>query len=183
MRYRIRDRMDVCCVCVTVLAILFCIGVHNARGADLKIGFINSQRIIDESKAGRETTRKMEAFKTENTGKLERMNKEIEDLAQELRKKEFALSPEKKREIEDTIRQKRLELKFFKEDKEKELKELFYENLKNVENEVLSIVQRIGQEEGFDLVLGRDESGILYANPKIDITDKVIRIYDQQIQQ
>ncbi|MGA1796809.1 MAG: OmpH family outer membrane protein [bacterium] len=166
-----------------LLTILVCAWTQGACGADLKIGFINSQRIIDESRAGRETTKKMETFKTENMEKLEGMNKEIEGLEQDLRKKEFALSPEKKREIEDSIRQKRLELKFFKEDKEKELKELFYQNLKNVENEVLSIVQRIGQEEGFDLVLGRDESGILYANPKIDITDKVIRIYDQQIQQ
>jgi outer membrane protein len=157
--------------------------ISEASSSELKIGYINSQRIIDESKAGKDTTKKMEEFKIESTVKLEQRNKEIEELEQELRKKEFVITPETKKEIEEKIRDKSLELKFFKESKEKELKELFYKNLKGIENQVLTIVQRIGQEEGFDLILGRDESGILFANPKYDLTDKVIQIYDQQIQQ
>jgi outer membrane protein len=168
---------------LTFWVIFSSIFVPNVSSSGLKIGYINSQRIIDESKAGKETTQKMESFKEENTEKLEQKNKEIEALEQELRKKEFAITPETKKEIEDKIREKNLELKFFKEAKEKELKEIFYKNLKSIENQVLAIVQKIGQEENYDLILGRDESGILYANPAHDLTDKIIQIYDQQIQQ
>jgi len=170
-------------VVILPLLTMFALGfATQVFSESLKIGYINSQRIIDESKAGKSTTMKMEEFKKESTTKLEQKNKEIEDLQQELRKKEFAITPEKKKELEEKIRDKSLELKFFKESKEKELKELFYGNLKGIENDVLTIVQQVGQDEGFDLILGRDESGILYANPKLDITDKVIGIYDQQIQ-
>jgi len=182
MDFRIKDRLFVIMVILPLLT-MFSLGfTAKAFSEELKIGYINSQRIIDESKAGRTTTMKMEEFKKESTTKLEEMNREIEELQQELRKKEFAITPEKKKELEEKIRDKGLELKFLKESKEKELKELFYGNLKGIENDVLNIVQRIGQDEGFDLILGRDESGILYANPKLDITEKVIGIYDQQIQ-
>jgi outer membrane protein len=182
MDFRIKGRLLVVMVILPLMT-MFALGfATQVFSEDLKIGYINSQRIIDESKAGKSTTMKMEEFKRESTTKLEQKNKEIEDLQQELRKKEFAITPEKKKELEEKIRDKSLELKFFKESKEKELKELFYGNLKGIENDVLNIVQQIGQDEGFDLILGRDESGILYANPKFDITEKVIRIYDQQIQ-
>ena len=169
-------------VFTSVLVIFAVLCISYKAWAELKIGYINSQRIIEESQAGKQTTNKMEEFKTETTAILEQKSKEIESLEQELRKKEFVISPDTKKEIEDKIREKNLELKFYKEAKEKELKELFYKNLKGIENKVLAIVQKIGQEEGFDVILGRDESGILYANPKCDLTDKVIRIYDQQIQ-
>ena len=183
MNFRAKHQMFIAFIVLPVFAFFVFSFNAEADSSEIKIGYINSQRIIDESKAGKETTNKMEEFKKENMVKLEQRSKEIEELEQELRKKEFVITPDTKKEIEGKIRDKTLELKFFKETKEKELKELFYTNLKSIENQVLAIVQKIGQDEGFDLILGRDESGILYANPKYDLTDKVIKVYDQQIQQ
>ncbi|MBN2374056.1 OmpH family outer membrane protein [bacterium] len=154
-----------------------------AGSAELKIGYINSQRILEESKAGRDATKSLENLEKEKTGQVEQKKKEIDDLENELRKKEFAITPERKKEIEDNIRHKSLELKFFGEVKDKEIKDLYIKSLKKVESQVMEIVLQIGQQEGYDLVLGRDESGILFANPKHDLTEKVIQIYDQKMQQ
>lgn len=182
MNFRIRDQKFLLIIILPLIAFFAISSIAKAESPKLKIGYINSQRIIDESKAGKQTTEKMEEFKKENMAKLEQKSKEIEELEQELRKKEFAITPETKKQIEEKIRDKSLELKIFKETKEKELKEIFYNNLKSIEGQVLAIVQKIGQDEGFDLILGRDESGILYADPKYDLTDKVVQIYDQQMQ-
>lgn len=169
-------------VLLPVLAVFLfsCITIAGAK--DMKIGYINSQRIIDESIAGKEVTKNLELFKNENNMRMEQQGKEIDELENELRKKEFAITPEKKKEIEAQILQKTRELKSFQDTKEKELKEIYFKSFKNIENQVLDIVQKLGQEEGYDLILGRDESGILYANPKNDITEKVIRAFDEKIQ-
>lgn len=182
MDFRVKGQKSIVVIILPLMAFLAFASIAEAGSSGLKIGYINSQRIIDESKAGKETTNKMEEFKKENMAKLEQRSKEIEELEQDLRKKEFAITPDTKKQIEEKIRDKSLELKIFKETKEKELKEIFYNNLKSIESQVLAIVQKIGQDEGFDLILGRDESGILYADPKYDLTDKVVQIYDQQMQ-
>lgn len=182
MSLRISRKLPMTFLVITILAVFFSLFVHSAYSSELKIGYINSQRILEESKAGKEIAKNIEKFEKEKTDHIAQKKQEIEELEAELRKKEFAITPERKKEIEDGIRHKNLELKFFQESKDKEIKELYYKGLKKIENQVMDIVLKIGQEEGYDLILGRDESGILYANPKQDITDKVIQAYDQQMQ-
>ena len=147
--------------------------------SNLKIGFIDSQRIIEESIKGKETMVKIKNIRNENVSLIEKINKEIESLENELRKKEFALTAEGKAALENKIRGKYLDLKKFKGEKELELKDIYLKKLKNIEREVINIVQKIGRDENFSLILGRDESGIIFATPQIDITDKVIKFYDQ----
>lgn len=147
--------------------------------SNLKIGFIDSQRIVEESIKGKETLQKIKDLRNENISQIEEINKEIESLENELRKKEFALTAEGKSEIEEKIRHKYLDLKKFRETKEQQLKDIYVKNLKDIEREVINIVQKIGREEDFTLILGRDESGIIFATPQIDLTDKIIKSYDQ----
>ena len=144
-----------------------------------KIGFIDSQRIIDETVSGQKALEEMKKIKDENLLKLEKKSKEIESLETGLRKKEFVLTAEGKSEIEANIRQNYLELKKLKEEKEAELREIYLKNLKKIEREVIDIVQKIGREQSYTLILGRDESGIIFADPQIDLTDQVIKLYDQ----
>lgn len=165
------------------LGVLLLSSVNPVNSADLKIAYINSQRILEESKAGKETSKKIQKLEQEKADQMTQKKKEIEELENELRKKEFAITPERKKEIEDDIKHKGLELKFFEEGKDKEIKDFYYKSLKKIEGEIMTIVLQLGQDEGYDLILGRDESGILYANPKQDITDKIIQAYDQQVQQ
>ncbi|MGA1826015.1 MAG: OmpH family outer membrane protein [bacterium] len=148
--------------------------------SNLKIGFIDSQRIIEESIKGKETMEDIKNIRNENVSLIEKIQKEIESLENELRKKEFALTAEGKAELEGKIRNKYVDLKKLRDEKELELKDIYLKKLKDIEREVINIVQKIGRDESFSLILGRDESGIIFANPKIDITDKVIKFYDQQ---
>ena len=130
-------------VLLPVIAVLLFSYITVAGAKDLKIGYINSQRNIDESIAGKEVTKKLDLFKNENTMKIEQQGKEIEDLNSELRKKEFAITPEKKKEIESQIQQKSIVLQRFQEAKEKELKELYFKSFKNIENQVLDFFRQI----------------------------------------
>jgi len=182
MPIKLKDRFPMIFALVSLVVIVTFSFATRARSSEFKFGYIDLQRIADESEAGKEINRKLNTLSQEGVSKIEEQEKEIQKLEQELRKKEFAITPDKKKEIEEEIRQKNLEIKFFKEAREKELKQFYLESQRSVLNQVLRIVQTIGQEEGYDLILTRDESGILYANPKLDLTDKVIQIYDQQIQ-
>ncbi|MBI2131440.1 MAG: OmpH family outer membrane protein, partial [Candidatus Tectomicrobia bacterium] len=46
--------------------------------------------------------------------------------------------------------------------------------------ELRDIVHQIGRDDKLDLILDGTMSGVLFATPASDITDKVIRVYDSK---
>lgn len=165
---------------IFLVSLLFALNTTDAK--DLKIGYINFQRILDESTIGKEATKRLEDLEQEAKGHIELKKKEIEDLLSELRKKEFAITPEKKKEMEDQINLLKQGVKQYAAGKEDEIQDYIVKKRIKIINDIKDIVLKIGQDEKFDIILEREESGILFADPKYDITDKVVQTYDKQQQ-
>jgi len=144
------------------------------------VAYIDSQRVVDESKAGKASLKELEDFKKKNEEELTKRDKEIKDLEEGLQKQKFALSSEEQSKREEDIRRKGIDLKRFKEDKEQELKDLYFKHLNKIKEEIVQVVQKIGQEKGYTLIINKDDS-IIYASPDHDITKLVIEAYDKGV--
>jgi len=46
--------------------------------------------------------------------------------------------------------------------------------------DLIKVVQKIGADEGYTLILEKNESIVLFASKPIDITDQVIKAFDVQ---
>jgi hypothetical protein len=46
---------------------------------------------------------------------------------------------------------------------------------------LLKVVQRLGGDEGYTLILEKNENIVLFASKSIDLTDRVIKAYDAQM--
>jgi len=57
-------------------------------------------------------------------------------------------------------------------------RQLQFEYIQRIRNQVEGIVVEIGKKEGFLLILESKEGGVAYAPDSVDITDKVIKEYD-----
>jgi len=170
------------CVIIFTFAIitfLFPIPVSAASESN-QMAYVDSQRIVDESVAGQNALSQLEAFKKQNEKELTERAREIAEKEEELRKKKFALSPEAQEKIEETIRRKNIALKRFKEDKEMEMKELYFKHLNKIKEEIVQIVQNLGQKKNYLMIFNKDDS-VLYVNPASDITAQIIEIYDKKI--
>jgi outer membrane protein len=151
-----------------------------ARESAGGIAYIDSQRVVDESSAGKTSLKELEEFKKENEEELAKRAKEIDGVEEELQKKKFALSPDARSQMEESIRRKNIDLKRFKEDKEQELKDLYFKHLTKIKEDIIQIVQKIGQEKGYSIIFNRDDS-VIYASPTCDVTDLVIEAYNKTL--
>ncbi|PLX66773.1 MAG: hypothetical protein C0603_11270 [Denitrovibrio sp.] len=70
-----------------------------------------------------------------------------------------------------------------KDDYAKELKRLEMRHLKKVQDEVMKIVADLGKELGYEMILELQNSAVLYRADSIDITDNVIKRYDNVYKQ
>jgi len=101
---------------------------------------------------------------------------ELVRMRQDFQQKALTLSDKARLDKEQELRQKELELQNLSESyrqevimEGKKLQTLMFKDLSE-------IVKRIGQQEGFTMIIDKDAT--LYVSESIDITDKVIQQYD-----
>ncbi len=147
-----------------------------SSAADIKIGYVDFQKVQQNSKAGKDALKTIEKMFKEKQAQLDQRQGELEKMMQELDKQSAILTPDVKRQKEDKLQKEYKDLQRFKSDSEDDLNKKKAEMAKQMYEEVSAIINKFGKEEGYTLILER--SVVLYAPEAVDITDKIIKAYD-----
>ena len=164
-------------VFISVFIFLASVPVFSADVA--KIGLVDFQKIMIDSSAGKLIQKKLQAKGDEFSKKLEAMQEEIVQLEKTLKTESMVLSLEKK---EEKGREYRIKVNDFNQAKKKlqyDLQTLENQEIKEMQKEVFEVVQKLGKNEGYLLVLEKKSAGVIYNPESIDITDKVISEYNK----
>ncbi|MDR2219429.1 MAG: OmpH family outer membrane protein [Methylobacillus sp.] len=143
-----------------------------AAPADLKVGYVQVDKILQEAPQTIESGKKLEAEFKPRTQELERMQKQIQDQQAALDKDGLTLSETDRRNRERDIANNNLEF----QRKQRELREDINlrknEELSSLQDRINKAVTSVAESEGYDLVV---YGGVAYASKKVDITDKVLK--------
>ncbi|MFQ5511401.1 MAG: OmpH family outer membrane protein [Candidatus Krumholzibacteriia bacterium] len=145
---------------------------------ELKIGYIDSQRIFAEFKETQDVERlykkEVDAWKAQ----AQVMEQEIVKIQDELRAQALMLSEEKQRE-------KKLALDKKLADYQRFMADVFGENgtaakrnqelTQPIVNKINQILERMSEEQGYTLVFDISNANIVYANKDFDLTDMVLQ--------
>ncbi len=158
---------------VTVIIVLFSMGLF----AGDKIGFIDSNRILQEYKGTKDLQKKYNEKINEWQRKAEKMKKEIEELQRQFQTQQVILSETAKARKLQEIQEKQKEYENFLQSiwgPDGEAKKLNDQLMKPFLAKVDSILKKIGEEEGYIYILDISSGVVVYADPGLDITDRVI---------
>ena len=144
----------------------------NVSAADLKIGYVQVDKILQDAPQTAESGKKLEREFTARTQELERLQKQIKDIETALDKDSLTMSEaDRKNKERDSSN-----LKIDFQRKQRELREDVNlrknEELGALQDKINKAVTSVSEAEGYDLVV---YGGVAYANKKIDITDKVLK--------
>jgi outer membrane protein len=146
--------------------------------SEVKIGIINPQVVLQNSTKGKEVIERLRSLNLSKQKKYESMQKEIDNLEKEV------LSPALNQDTRDKknmdLQNKRIDIKRFAEDAQKESMAVQQKEFENLQRELMPIIEKIAKGAGFSLVLDLNTAGVTYFEPAIDITDQVIKAYDAQ---
>jgi outer membrane protein len=153
---------------------------HAAVPETKRIALVDLQRVLMETAQGKGAKKDLEKAVAKSSAKLERKAADLQKQYEDLQAKAAMLS-----ESELMRRQQDLMIA------EQELQELYagaQEDLAKKEGLLMekiyknasAIVQSMAAEEKVQIVLVRSELTVLYANPQLDITNKVIVAYDKK---
>ncbi len=144
-----------------------------------KVGILNVRQAIISSAEGKQASAELQSQFAARQTELENLRKQLEDIQNRLRNDRVLSDQEKARLSREFTQLQRL----FQRKQED-----FQEDLGIAENEVveriglkmMEVVDRYARENNFAVVLDvSGQSGVVYADPAVDITQDIIRLYDQ----
>ncbi len=146
--------------------------------AEVKIGFVNPQKIIEDSVAGKAAYASLKQVQESHRQVIEGKKAEIDGAEEELQKQYFTLSESARAEKEEAIRKAKTDFKRMLEDADGDLSVKEKSYLEKIDKEVMQLINKIAKDEGYSIILGMNGPSVLYADPGLDLTDKVVKAYD-----
>ena len=144
----------------------------------VKIGFIDVQRAISESHAGKRAKEKFQAQVKKAEADLLKEKQELERLKADLDKKGPLLKEDERRNLEADLQRRYVNYQRSMQDYQQDLRQREGELTGDILKELEKIVNEVGKAEKFTLILERSQ--ILYSDQGIDITNKVIEAYNSR---
>ncbi len=152
----------------------------NCAQVPTKLGYVDMEKAVNESKAGRAAREKFVKYMQKKRAESEKKKKELKSMKQILEKQGALLAEdvrvEKEQEYQKKVREYQLYLKNLRDDaRTKEM-----EMSKKIIRQIQKIIFTYAKKEGYAMIFEKSRSGLLYAPDSLDLTDTIIKIYDQE---
>jgi len=150
---------------------------YSAYSADLKLGYIDSERILNESQDYKDAKKILDAEEKEYSRKGRQMELDIMNIQDEIEAQSLMWSEEKKLERQQEYQQKYMEYQQFLQEIWGQTGKLYQRNLelsKPIIDKINTVIQKIGEEEGYDLIIDAGMGTLVYAKPDYDLTNRII---------
>ncbi len=167
-------------VTVVGLAAVCLPALAQTPGPSPRIGYIDVQRVLARSAAGVAAREQLERDKAGMQREMEGKRKELEALRDEIEKKGPLMTADARREKQDQFERKRRDAARLADDFQKELEKKEAALLQRVLQDLTGVIDKVGKDRGYYLIVEKRGASVLYAAPDADLTDEVIRAYDQQ---
>ena len=156
---------------ITLSAIIAMAVIPAAVQAEIKVGVINTERVMRDSEPAKKAMKKLEKEFEKRGQDLERTRLQLQKLQEDMEKNAVTMSDSdrraKEREFADLSREFQRRQRELNED----VNARRNEELQSVVERANRAIRAIAEKEGFDLIVQE----AVYASPRVDVTDRVIK--------
>jgi len=142
-----------------------------AGAAEMKIGFVNTERVFREAAPAKRAQQQLERDFAARNQELTRLEKQGRDLQAELERENVTLPEAARREKERNLADISRNFQRLQREIREDLNLRRNEELARVQERATRVINQIAEQEKFDLIIQE----AVFASSRIDITDKVIR--------
>lgn len=146
--------------------------------ADIKIGVIDFQRVLRESKSGKAAKAEIEKKGKGVESSLVSRGKALEAEKKKLETEAMVMNAEARETKSREFKIKVMDFQALQKKSADDFKEYEVQVIRKVQKDVFNLVETIGKKGNYTLIL--EKSAALYNPNGIDITDELIKMYDKK---
>ncbi|HEX7807157.1 MAG TPA: OmpH family outer membrane protein [Thermoanaerobaculia bacterium] len=150
-----------------------------AQQTPQRVAVIDVQKVLTQSGAGKAAYEKLKKMQDDRVEKAKQMDEELRKLDSDIGTKRLSLSEDKLAEMQKQLADKKISMQRFAQDADREIGEARDRELQALEAKIKPVIDAIGKEMGLAAIFNKFESGMVYASAAIDITDTVIKRFNE----
>ena len=178
-RKELYQLLEVLCPFFLILVVTGLLPASAGAQSAQKVAIIDSQKAFDRSAQGQKVIALLQDKENEIKASLKQRQEEINSLKDKFASQRLTLNEEALRQLQLEIDKKETEKKKYEQDSSIEFDQFKAKLIKKMRDEMLAIVDELVKERGYDLVFDLSSSGLIYFQPALDITEEVIKKYDE----
>ncbi len=145
-----------------------------------KIAIVDLEGAMNKSEAGIKANDELKADFEKARGKAQKLNSEMESISKDLEAQRSLLSQDMVQKKLADVQKKKVELERLEKDTNEELQRKQMQFVGAIVQDMRGVIQKYAEEKKIDLVIEVKESGTIYANPSLDITDEIVKRFNEQ---
>jgi len=153
------------------LAFALAAGSAVADAAELKIGFIDAERINRESAPAEVASKRLEKEFAPRAQDLQRRESQIKSLQAQLEKESMTMGESDRRSKEQELQRLTLDFQRLQREYREDLNLRRNQELQSLFERANRVIKQIAEAEKFDLILQE----AVYRSPRLDITERVLK--------
>lgn len=150
-----------------------------AQSAPQRFAVIDVQKVLTQSTAGKAAYDKLKKMQDDRVEKAKGMEEELRKLDSDINTKKLSLSEDKLADMQKQLADKRISMQRFAQDADREIGEARDRELQALEVRIKPVIDALGKEMGIAAIFNKFESGLVYASDAIDVTDTVIKRFNE----
>ena len=144
----------------------------------LKYAYINVQRVAAESAEGKSASDKVKAFQEQKVKELNDKNKALQSAQQKLEQGGGVMSDAARGQLQAEIEKQTRDVQRFTEDAQQEVQAFTQQLQQEFERKLNPVIDKVARERQVHFVFSAAESGLVWADPGMDLSSDVIRAFD-----
>ena len=156
-----------------------------ALGKELKVGYIDSNRILMEYKGMADVQAKLEKAKSEWDKETQMREAELDSLREEYDTQSLMWSEKTQQEKQKAIQEKYMDYQQFVNEiiaPTGKFAQRRMELLKPIYDKINGLLNQIGEEGNYDFIFDVDIPAVVFAKPEYDLTDRVLEDLNKEVE-
>jgi outer membrane protein len=145
---------------------------------ELKLGFVDLSRALGETDDGRQAKANLKKVFDQKQKEIDEQQADLKQSVDDLEKKRTLMPADKVREKEAELQQRmqKVQQTYMRHQQELQAKE--QEATGKIVERMNRILQKIAASENFTMIFDRQQGGVVFAKPHLDLTNDLIRRYN-----
>lgn len=148
-----------------------------ATAGDVKIGFVDVQKAIIETKAFKKSQMKFRVELQKEKGIIDARKKKVENMLTEINKHANVLNPTLKKKKEESFLREKKDFERYVQDREEEFASREKATLNKISRKMLEVLKQLGKQKKLTMVI--EKKAVFYSDSTLDLTSLATKTYNK----
>ena len=144
----------------------------------VKYAFVYVQKIASDSAEGKGATAKINALNQQKVTELNEKNKALQAAQQKLEQGGSVLNEAARAQLANDIDNQQREIQRFTEDAQQDVQNLQQQLQDDFQRKLTPVLAKVAQEKQLHMIFSVTDSGLVWGDPALDLTDDIIKEFD-----